>query len=107
MRSDDQPRLGHNAGVAHGAKSFMAKTAAIVMGAVMLVSAFVISLAFFVVALAVVLVVGGYLWWKTRDLRRQMREQLRQHDTTRPQHDHSSRADVIDGVVLSKRETRD
>jgi len=52
----------------------LAKVAAFVLSAVFLVLAFMFSL----VALAVVAVVGvllgGWLWWKTRALRKQMKE---------------------------------
>lgn len=47
----------------------------IAAGAVLMVAAFMFSLLVFAVALAGGLLVGGYLWWKTRELRRQMREQ--------------------------------
>ncbi len=52
----------------------LAKVVAVVLGLAALVVAFMVS----VVALAivsVVIVIGvGYLWWKTRDLRRHLRE---------------------------------
>jgi len=42
-----------------------------------------LALMFSVLLFAVVLVAGaamwGYLWWRTRDLRKQMREQMRAH----------------------------
>ena len=105
MQGDERARLGFGSGVTR-AKNFMAKSAAIVMGGVLLASAFLISLAFFIVALAVVLVLGGYLWWKTRELRRQVREQLREQNITRHAHN-TPPGDVIDGVVISKSEERD
>ena len=40
----------------------------------MLVVAFTISLLVFAAVAAIALVVVGYLWWKTRALRKQMRE---------------------------------
>lgn len=106
MQGGQRARLGHRGGAAHRAKSFVTKTAAVVVGGLMLAGAFVISLAFFAVAIAVVFVVGGYLWWKTRDLRRQIREQMRGQDIARPAQ-HAASGDVIEGVVLSKREVRD
>ncbi len=55
-------------------RSLLGRVVAILVGAVALVVAFMFS----VVALAivsVVIVIGvGYLWWKTRDLRRRLRE---------------------------------
>jgi membrane protein implicated in regulation of membrane protease activity len=108
MQGDEErARLGYSGGVTSRAKSFMAKTAAVVVGGVMLASAFVVSLAFFAFALAVALVLGGYLWWKTRDLRKQMREQFRGqthvHDSQRA----GSSGEVIEGVVISRGQTRD
>lgn len=43
-------------------------------GAVLLMVAFMASLLVFALVLAAALVIGGYLWWKTRELRRQVRE---------------------------------
>lgn len=66
----------------------LAKVVAFVLSAVFLVLAFMFSL----VALAVVAVVGvllgGWLWWKTRALRKQMKEmreaqQMAQHQPMR------------------------
>jgi hypothetical protein len=104
------PLLGGSGGVAQRAKGFMAKATGVALGAVMLAGAFAVSLAFFVFILAAGLVVGGYLWWKTRDLRRQLREQMRQHDTGHAQRDVRSdeaTGNVIEGVVISRSETRD
>ncbi len=49
------------------------------LGAVLLVAAFMASLLLFAILLTGGLLVGGYLWWKTRDLRRRMREQMHEH----------------------------
>jgi ABC-type bacteriocin/lantibiotic exporter with double-glycine peptidase domain len=82
------------------AKQIALKAAVIFGGAVMLVSAFVMSLVFFVIALAVVLVFGGYLWWKTRELRRQMRARVQE------QRWQQSGGRVIEGEVISDERTR-
>lgn len=50
------------------------KIAAAVVGAIALVLAFMFSVVALAVVSVVVLIVIGYLWWKTRDLRRRMRE---------------------------------
>jgi hypothetical protein len=108
MQGDEErARLGYSGGVTSRARNFMAKTAAVVVGGVILASAFVVSLAFFAFALVVVLVLGGYLWWKTRDLRRQMREQF--HGPTDVHHSRraGSSDDVIEGVVISRTQVRD
>jgi uncharacterized iron-regulated membrane protein len=47
---------------------------ALAAGAVLLIAAFRVSVVVFAIALAGAIVIGGYLWWKTRELRRRMRE---------------------------------
>jgi hypothetical protein len=105
--NDGQMKLGYRGGVASRTKALVAKTLSIVLGGVVLVSAFVVSIALFAIALAVVLAFGGYVWWKTRDLRRQMREQI--HDSVGMQAGRRADAtgDVIEGVVVSRKETSD
>ncbi len=48
----------------------------IVIGAAVLVLAFVFSLVIFAVVLVLAIVVLGFLWWKTRSLRRAQREAI-------------------------------
>jgi uncharacterized protein (DUF58 family) len=65
--------VGHPRGEVK-APSLPGRVLAFLLGCVALVAAFMVSvLALAVVAVLVVLAVG-YLWWKTRDLRRQLRE---------------------------------
>jgi len=45
------------------------------LAVVLLVGAFVASVFVFAIVATAVLLVGGYLWWKTRELRRQLRAQ--------------------------------
>ena len=52
----------------------LARIVGVFVGAVALVLAFMFSVVALAVVSVIVLVVVGYLWWKTRDLRRQMRE---------------------------------
>lgn len=105
MQFDEQrARLGYRAipdsrmgsGLGSRVGNAIARTVAVVAGVVMFASALVLSVAFFAVALAVVLLVGGYLWWRTRHLRRQMQAQFR--DWPPPQ-DHDN---VIEGEVISR-----
>ncbi|MEO8165633.1 MAG: hypothetical protein ABI619_09570 [Betaproteobacteria bacterium] len=42
--------------------------------AAVLVLTFTISLLFFAIVAGIALVIGAYLWWNTRELRRQIRE---------------------------------
>lgn len=51
---------------------------AVLVGAVMLVSALFVSAIVFSVLLVVGAVAGGWFWWKTRGLRREIRERLAQ-----------------------------
>lgn len=74
-------------------RNLFARVIAIIAGAALFVGAFVISIAFFAVALAIGLIVGGYFFWKTRHLRKQARQ---------PYDDR----DVIEGTVISSEEIR-
>ena len=60
------------------APGLLARILATVAGVAALVVAFMFSLLIFATVAAITLVAGAYLWWKTRALRRQMRE--RQQD---------------------------
>jgi hypothetical protein len=70
---DPRPKIGYRGSAMSSAKDVALKVAIVVGGAVALASAFVVSLIFLAMGLAIVLVGGGYLWWKTRELRRQLR----------------------------------
>lgn len=51
------------------------KALTLVVGALLLVAAFMFSLLILAVAIVVGLMVWGYFWWKTRKIRQAMREQ--------------------------------
>lgn len=72
-------------------KDILARLLAIIAGAALFVGAFVFSVFLFAVAVVLGAAVAGYFLWKTRHVRRQLRER------------HDSR-DVIEGTVLSSRE---
>ena len=72
---------------------------AVAAGALVLVGAVAISFVVFVIALAAILVIGLYIWWKTRHFRRQLREQL---NAQRPD---TPRGDIIEGEVISRRDS--
>lgn len=99
-----RPRLEHRGSVGSRAHAFVVKTLALVAGGVVLASAFLLSLVLFAMACAVIVVFGGYLWWKTRELRKQMRAQMSQ-SYARGTHDPVSTRSVIEGVVISRGET--
>lgn len=75
MRYDDEPaRLGNNkTRLSWSVQSFVSKILAVAAAAVLIVGAIALSIIAFAVIAAAVLVVGVYFWWKTRDLRKQMR----------------------------------
>lgn len=64
--------------------------------AVLLFFAFTFSLVLFVVLVAGGLLVWAYLWWKTRELRRQMR----QRQETNGMRDQPAGGRVIEGEVI-------
>jgi O-antigen/teichoic acid export membrane protein len=96
MQFDQEPpRIGLRRSVNSRATDVMVKVVAVTAGAIFLVSALVLSIVFVVGALAVLLVVGGYFWWKTREVRKQMREQMRTRTPTP-----FAKGNVIEGVVV-------
>jgi hypothetical protein len=82
-----------------GPKSLLGKVVTAILGAGILVAAFVFSL----VVLAIV-IVGGllfatFVWWRTRDLRKQLREQQRlrvQHGSAQS----DAQGQVYEGEVI-------
>jgi len=54
--------------------SLLGRVAAVLAGAVALVVAFMFSVVALAVVSVVILIGVGYVWWKTRDLRRRLRE---------------------------------
>src|SRR3954466_8875388 len=99
MHPDEhRARISYRGTAISRAEQLALKTLVALGVTVTLVSAFMVSLVFVVIGLAVVLVFGGYLWWKTRELRRQLRAQMQGR----------SRPDdrVIEGEVISQEPTR-
>ena len=98
----DEPRarIGYRGGAISRAKQFALKGLVVLGGALTLAGAFLLSLVFLTIGLTVVLIVGGYLWWKTRELRRQMRAQMQEQ--SQPWSD----GDVIEGEVITQERTR-
>ena len=71
----------------------------IAAGALVLVGAVAISFVVFVIVLTALLIVGLYLWWKTRHIRRQLEEKL---NASRPA---APRGETIEGEVIHKRDS--
>ena len=91
---EPRARIGSRDTPISRAKSLASKALVVLGGAVVLASAFAISLVFLAITLVVVLTFGGYVWWKTRDLRKQMRERMQAHSQPRGQ--------IIEGEVISQ-----
>jgi ABC-type bacteriocin/lantibiotic exporter with double-glycine peptidase domain len=83
----------------------LGKLLTVIVGAILLVLGFMFS----IVLLAVVVVVGlgvwGWFWWKTRKLRQQINERMREQEQTRP---FSTDGDIIEGeaVIVEEETTR-
>ena len=103
MHTDEpRARIGYQGGAMSRAKQLALKSLVIVAGAITLASAFVVSLVFVAIGLTVVLVAGGYLWWKTRGLRKQMHARMQAGWPPR------SGGHVIEGEVITpERDRRD
>jgi Flp pilus assembly protein TadB len=71
----------------------------VVAGTLVLVGAVAISFVVFVIVLTALLVIGLYLWWKTRHVRRQLAEQLNAQRSSAP------RGETIEGEVIRKHES--
>ena len=70
----DEPRarIGYQGSAVSRAKALASKALLVLGGVLALAGAFVLSVVFLAIGLVVVLGVGGYLWWQTRELRRQI-----------------------------------
>jgi O-antigen/teichoic acid export membrane protein len=99
MNHDDpRARIGYEISAVSRAKSLALKALLVVGGVVTLASAFAISLVVLAIALVVVLISGGYLWWKTRDLRKQFRERMQAQSAPAGR--------IIEGEVISPEDAR-
>ena len=77
MQTDEERSTltGSDARFSTSAPSLPVKVLTFASAAVLLVVAFMFSLLVFAILATVGVLVWGYLWWKTRELRKQMREQ--------------------------------
>ena len=74
---DDRPpprRVAYEKGIQIGGTGWFGRLVAVVVSAIVLVVAAMLSLVLLAVLFAVGVVVAGYLWWRIRALRRQARE---------------------------------
>ncbi len=76
QENDERYRLsGNGARLQVRASGFLAKVLTFATGAVLLVVGLMFSLLVLALAATAAVLVLGYLWWKTREVRRQIREQ--------------------------------
>lgn len=54
---------------------FLQKAAALAVGIVLAIAAIIFASVVLALAAAIAIVVGGWLWWRTRHLRRELRRQ--------------------------------
>ena len=93
----DEPRLGYS-NQPSWMSTVLGRVLAVVTAVAMLVVALMFSIVFFAIALTVGLLIFGRIWWKTRDLRKRMRE----NDAGMPPQD----GRVIEGEVIRDPESR-
>ncbi|SIT45583.1 conserved hypothetical protein [Paraburkholderia piptadeniae] len=74
MQNDRQPRrVTYEKGLQIGGSGWLGRLLAVLLSAIVLVAAAMLSVVLLAVLFALGTVVAGYLWWKTRALRRQAR----------------------------------
>lgn len=94
MQFDDKaPKLGYSGpGAPSRVMGIVAKAVTVIGGAILLMSALALSILFFAVVLVIGVLIGGYLWWKTREIRRQIRTQFPS--------DQPSPGEIIEGEII-------
>lgn len=68
------PRLGWNGNQAGAPKKWLTRILTVLAGATVLAVSLMVSILLFAVVMTVAVIAGARLWWKTRALRRRMRE---------------------------------
>ncbi|MGH8178332.1 MAG: hypothetical protein ACREV5_18905 [Steroidobacter sp.] len=92
---NERQKLGYRSGSFRWrVQGLVVRVLAVAAGAVLLLGAIAVSIVLFAVALTGVLAFGGYFWWKTRDLRKQMRARM-------------ADGDVIEGEVVRDVQSED
>lgn len=78
MTPPDPTRIRFEARGGAGGPGLLKSLLGLVVGTVLIIAGFVFSLVFLAVFAAVAIVIGGYLWWKTRAIRKQFQAQMEQ-----------------------------
>ena len=81
------------------AKGPVAQVLTAILGVIVLAGALMFSLVFFAVIAVAGLVLWGWFWWKTRALRRQIREQM-QAQSVEADSAPEAQGEVIEGEVI-------
>jgi hypothetical protein len=91
-----------------GETGLLGKLITAIVGTVLLVVGFMFSLVLLAGVVAVGLGVWAWFWWKTRKLRQQINEQMREHGANAPYSPHATHGDIIEGeaVVVEEEVTR-
>ncbi len=101
MRSEEQMKFSQRyARLSSQPQSLLGKLLTLVLGAAFLVFAFMFS----VVALAIAAVGGlmlwGWIWWKTRALRQQLRDQATNYQMQNVTEGEAKDGDIIEGEAI-------
>jgi membrane protein implicated in regulation of membrane protease activity len=81
----------------------LTKALAVAVGVTLLIGAVAISFVLFAVALTGLLILGIYVWWKTRELRRELKSRMRRGDVIEGEVVREVRVDDTTGANPSKR----
>jgi hypothetical protein len=96
MRSEEQMKFSQRyARFSSQPKSLLGKLLTLVLGAAFLILAFMFSLVALAVAAVGGLVLWGWIWWKTRAIRQQLRDQAANYQ---PQN--VTEGDIIEGEAI-------
>ena len=96
MNEEQQQRLRDlQASLGRQPQTVLGKLATFAVGVSVAALALMFSLVAFAVVAVVGAIAGGWLWWNTRDLRKQMQEQMQRHAEQR-----SATGYIIEGEVI-------
>ncbi len=76
------------------------KVIAGVIGAVVLIAALMFSLVFFAVVAVLGVCAWGYFWWKTRELRRRIKDQMQNPPFEQPTVEPEGEGEIIEGEAV-------
>ena len=74
MRNSSSPHAHLKARPDLNLPNFLLRVIGVMLGIAMFVAAFIFASVIFVIVAAAALVIWGWVWWRTRDIRRTMRE---------------------------------